>query len=188
MFVPPYVTIPLSVAGAVIATDFITGVLHWAEDTWTAPGRNALLDRFIVRDNIQHHKTPGSIRAGAYWTTNSVCITLALGAAVICVIAGVHAWPAYLVIALASQSNQIHMWAHTANPPRPIAWLQHIGLLQSTRHHAQHHARPYASRYCTFTNYLNPVLDRIGFWRGLEAIFVRCGATVTRATPARGGY
>jgi ubiquitin-conjugating enzyme E2 variant len=66
--------------------------------------------------------------------------------------------------------------------------LQRIGLLQSTKHHAQHHVRPYASRYCTWTNYLNPVLDGIGFWRAAETILVRCGATVMRATPARGGY
>jgi hypothetical protein len=38
------------------------------------------------------------------------------------------------------------------------------------------------------TDYLNPLLDGIGFWRTLERGLVRCGATVLRATAARGGY
>jgi len=184
MFVPLFVSIPVSVAGAVLATDFVSGT----EDTWTAPGRFPLLDRYIIRDNIEHHRTPGSIRGGSYWVTNGVCIVLALCAAAIAALAGVHIWQVYLVIALASQSNQVHKWAHMANPPRVVAWFQRIGLLQSTKHHARHHARPYASRYCSFTNYLNPLLDGIHFWRGLEFVIVRCGGTVQRATPARGGY
>jgi ubiquitin-conjugating enzyme E2 variant len=100
----------------------------------------------------------------------------------------VHAWQAYLIVALASQANQIHLWAHSANPPRAIAFLQRYGILQSAAHHAEHHKRPYASRYCTFTNYLNPLLDGSGFWRGLERALQYCGATVYRATPARAGY
>ena len=53
---------------------------------------------------------------------------------------------------------------------------------------AEHHKKPYATRYCTRTNYLNPLLDAIAFWRGLEWLFERCGLTVRRATAARGGY
>jgi hypothetical protein len=51
-----------------------------------------------------------------------------------------------------------------------------------------HHKRPYGVRYCTTTNYLNPLLDAIGFWRGLEWLIERLGATVQRATQARGGF
>jgi plasmanylethanolamine desaturase len=177
-----------SLAGCVIAVDFLSGLLHWAEDTWTAPGRSALLDRWIVTDNVDHHRRPGAIRAGDYWGTNRVCIVLAASAGGVLALCGVHAWQAYLVVALASQANQIHLWAHSASPPRAIAFLQRFGILQSTAHHAVHHKRPYASRFCTVTNYLNPVLDAIGFWRGLERFVVLCGATVYRGTPARQGY
>jgi len=65
---------------SVILADFITGLMHWAEDTWLVPGKSALLDRWIVNDNIDHHRFPGKIRAGQYWATNRVCIALALGA------------------------------------------------------------------------------------------------------------
>jgi ubiquitin-conjugating enzyme E2 variant len=170
------------------AVDFITGVIHWAEDTWTALGRSKLLDRYVVRDNIEHHRKPGGIRSGTYWETNRVCIALASAIACVLVFFGVHAWEAYAIVVLASQSNQVHKWAHCANPPRAIAWLQRYGILQSPAHHAEHHKRPYASRFCTTTNFLNPVLDAVRFWRGLEWLIERCGVRVQRATPARQGY
>ncbi len=170
------------------AVDFITGVLHWAEDTWTALGRSRLLDTYIVRDNIEHHRKPGGIRGGTYWETNRVCIALAFAIACVLVLFGVHAWAPYAIVLLASQSNQVHKWSHCANPPRPIAWLQRFGILQSPAHHAEHHKRPYASRYCTTTNFLNPVLDGVCFWRGLEWLIECCGVRVQRATPARQGY
>ena len=181
-------SVVVSVFACLLAVDFLSGLLHWAEDTWTAPGRSTLLDRWIVRDNIEHHRRPGTIRAGDYWGTNRVCIVLALGVGCILALCGVHAWQAYLIVALASQSNQIHLWAHSANPPRPVRWLQRIGLLQSAAHHAEHHKRPYASRFCTVTNYLNPLLDAIDFWRGVERVVQAFGVTMHRAMPARGGY
>jgi hypothetical protein len=177
-----------SVFACLLIVDFISGVLHWAEDTWTAPGASKLLDRWIVRDNIEHHRKPGTIRAGDYWATNRVCVVLAAFVGLVLVLAGVHEWHAYLIVALASQSNQVHLWAHSARPPRPVRWLQRLGLLQSRTHHGEHHRRPYATRYCTMTDLLNPALDAIGFWRGLERVIERCGATVQRATPARDGY
>ncbi len=184
---PLFVNVASS-AACLFAVDFITGVIHWAEDTWTALGRSKLLDTYVVRDNIEHHRKPGGIRAGTYWETNRVCMALALVVGGVLALCGVHVWQAYLIVVLASQSNQVHKWAHCANPPFAIRQLQRCGILQSTAHHAEHHKRPYASRYCTTTNFLNPVLDRVGFWRGLEWLIERCGVKVQRTTPARLGY
>lgn len=177
-----------SLFGCLLAVDFISGLLHWAEDTWTVPGRSKLLDAWIVRDNIEHHRKPGTIRAGHYWATNRVCIVLAAIVTGVLLACHVEVWQAYLIVALASQSNQVHLWAHRSDPPRAVAWLQSVGLLQSRRHHGQHHKSPYATKFCTMTNYLNPLLDGTGFWRSLEAILVRCGAAIARTTPARDGY
>ncbi len=177
-----------SVPACLLAVDLLSGFIHWAEDTWTAPGASKLLDQWVVLDNIEHHRKPGTIRAGHYWATNRVCIALALVVGCALVLLGVHAWQAFAIVALASQSNHVHLWAHSANPPRVIAWLQRYGILQSPAHHGEHHKRPYASRFCTMTNYLNPVLDGIHFWRGLERVIEGCGATMWRASAARQGY
>ena len=120
-----------SVLLSLLAVDLITGILHWAEDTWTAPGASRLLDQWVVNDNIEHHRRPGTIRAGSYWQTNRVCIALAACAAVLLAVCGVHVWQAYLIVFFASQSNQVHLWAHTSRPPRVVGWLQGIGLFQS---------------------------------------------------------
>ena len=181
-------TTMVSGVACLFAVDFITGVIHWAEDTWTALGRSTLLDRYVVRDNIEHHRKPGGIRSGTYWETNRVCIALASAIGCVLMLCGVHAWEAYAIVLFASQSNQVHKWSHCANPPRAIRALQRLGILQSPAHHAEHHKRPYASRFCTTTNFLNPVLDGLRFWRGLEWLIERCGVRVQRATPARQGY
>lgn len=171
-----------------LIADFLAGLMHWVEDTWLAPGKSALLDKWVVLPNIDHHRRPGGIREGSYWVNNQVSIFLALGPAVLLLLLGVHAWEPYLVLFIASQSNQLHMWAHCANPPAPIKWLQKSRLLQAAAHHAVHHKRPYGVRYCTTTSLLNPILDGVGFWRQLERVCKFFGAKVYRATTARNGY
>ena len=107
--------------GMLIAADFITGAIHWAEDTWTAPGKT-------------------------------------------------------------------HKWAHSSERPWPVRALQRLGLMQSRGHHGVHHSAPYAVRFCPMTDYLNPVLDRLRFWRTVERALVAGSATLQRCTPARAGY
>lgn len=172
----------------ILITDLITGIMHWAEDTWTAPSRNRFIDAWIVQPNIDHHRHPGKMREGGYWETNRVCIALAVAAMAILAAAHVHAWQPYLVFLLASHSNHVHLWSHSSRTPGVVRRLQKYGILQSPSHHAKHHKTPYATRFCTLTNALNPVLDALGFWRALEWGIERCGLCVKRATPARDGY
>ena len=178
----------LKIAACLVVADFLAGLLHWAEDTYLVPGKSDFLDRMIVLPNLDHHKKPGGIREGTYWSTNRVTMSIAALGALGAVLMGVHAWEVYLTLAIASQSNQIHAWGHTSRPPAVVAFLQKIKVLQSAKHHAVHHKAPYGVRYCTTTPFLNPILDRTNFWRGLEWLSERCGAKVVRATEARNGY
>ena len=41
-------------------------------------------------------------------------------------------------------------------------------IAPNRRHHAHHHRGLRNSHYCSITNWVNPILDRSGFWRGLE--------------------
>lgn len=175
------------IAASILIADFVTGIFHWAEDTWLAPGQSRFLDTYVTQENIDHHQHPGKIRAGNYWATNRVCIALAAFAAAALLLFQVHLWEPYFILAILSQSNQIHLWAHSSRAPRWVQLLQRYGVLQSPKHHAMHHTT-FATNYCAVTEFLNPLLDRNGFWRALESIAVRCGATVQRASEARGGY
>jgi len=171
-----------------IAADFLAGLIHWAEDTWLRPGVSPPLDRWVVLPNIDHHARPGGIRSATYWENNRVTMAIAAVPAIVIALCRVDAWEPYLILLIGSQSNQIHMWGHCANPPAPVRWLQRVGLLQPAPHHALHHKRPYGVRYCTTTVFLNPLLDGIGFWRALERIGELLGGRVYRATPQRTGY
>jgi ubiquitin-conjugating enzyme E2 variant len=42
--------------------------------------------------------------------------------------------------------------------------------LQSPRHHGRHHSGAKDSYYCVVTNVLNPVLEKVNFWRRLETV------------------
>jgi len=178
----------VNLAACLLVADLISGIVHWAEDTWGAPGKSEFLDKWVVLPNIDHHRRPGKMRQDLYWDTNLVTVVLSAVAGCILLLAHVHAWQAYLIVALVSQSNQIHAWAHTQNAPAWVRWLQRFGILQSVRHHGEHHKRPYACRFCTTTNFLNPILDASGFWRRLEWIVERCGIKVKRVSPERAGY
>jgi hypothetical protein len=171
-----------------LAVDLISGIMHWAEDTWAVPGTSKFLDQWIILPNIDHHRRPGEMRRDLYWETNLVSVVLASVVIGIMALLRVDAWQAYLIVAMASQGNQIHAWAYGQEAPRFVGWLQRLGILQSVRHHGEHHKRPYACRFCTTTNFLNPILDAIAFWRGLEWVVQRFGIKVKRATPERAGF
>jgi ubiquitin-conjugating enzyme E2 variant len=171
-----------------LVADFLSGLLHWAEDTWLAPGGWAWLDRYVTADNIEHHRRPGSIRGGTYWGTNRVSLVVASCIAALLASAQIHVWQVYAILFFAAHANHVHMWAHSADRPRVVRWLQRIGVMQSRGHHGRHHISPYAERFCAMTDYVNPLLDRSGFWRALEWTLERCGATVQRTTSARYGY
>jgi ubiquitin-conjugating enzyme E2 variant len=175
------------VAICYLTADFLTGVVHWTEDTWLAPGRSRLLDKYVVLDNIEHHRRPGSIRGGSYWATNKPSLIVAAIAIALMAMFGVVAWQPYLVMLFASQGNQVHKWAHSSDRPAIVAWLQSIGILQSRAHHGKHHTQPFAANFCALSNFLNPVLDGIAFWSEVERIATGFGATVQRGSQARGG-
>jgi ubiquitin-conjugating enzyme E2 variant len=104
-----------------------------------------------------------------YWSRNSTTI---IPAAIAFLLTVPH--PICGVFVFVSQANEIHAWAHSKG--KVASWidaLQSIGLLQSPKHHAQHHIDPFESKYCVMTDLLNPLLDRIKFWRRLEWIVER---------------
>jgi ubiquitin-conjugating enzyme E2 variant len=64
-----------------------------------------------------------------------------------------------------------------------VNWFQKARILQTPRHHAQHHRGAKNTHYCVITNVLNPALDRIGFWRGLEWCIERTAGVKRRVEP-----
>lgn len=157
----------------VLAADFVGGLFHWAEDTFgdiDTPFWGAA----FVRPNIGHHDRPTDILL-VPWVRGARFI---LGAAVVvlavCWWLDAITWQLLLFSALASCNDLAHRLEHTPTHRLPLAvkQLQRWHILQNARHHWNHHRAPNITTYCVLTPWLNPVLDRYGFWRGMERIFV----------------
>jgi ubiquitin-conjugating enzyme E2 variant len=152
-------------AAALLLVDFVSGLVHWAEDTFGTES-TPLVGRWIVAPNVLHHRDAEAF-VDRHWLASSWDLGL-LG-----VILG---WlgPAVFVFALAGGSaNQIHKWNHApSRAPRAVRVLWRVGLLQRPAHHNRHHGGEKNTAYCVITPFVNPLLDRAGFWRRLERAIV----------------
>jgi plasmanylethanolamine desaturase len=166
-----------AIAGSVLLADFVSGVVHWAEDTYARfkPRRKVRLLNLIARDNEVHHRRPRDFLKRTWWQSSWDLVLV--GAAILAIahlLGGISA--ALLVFVLLSvNANQMHKWAHR-NPrenPALVTWLQRAHLLQSPRHHGRHHGGGKDSHYCVVTNFLNPLLEEVNFWRRLERVVER---------------
>lgn len=160
------------VGAALLAVDFISGLVHWAEDTFgteTTP----IVGRWIVAPNVLHHHDANAFVRRGWFASNwdlGLAGLLLVGAA----------WwtrrldAAIVAFALAGAfANQIHKWNHApARAPLPVKLLWAARLLQAPAHHAGHHRGAKNTRYCVVTPFVNPVLDALRFWRGLERVLV----------------
>lgn len=84
-------------------------------------------------------------------------------------------WHVWLFAAISANANQVHKWSHQTQKEngRLITFLQNIRVLQTPQHHAVHHTNPKNVRYCPITNLVNPILDRLRFWDGVEWLLAR---------------
>lgn len=162
----------LKAIGILLLVDFITGVVHWLEDSFWSPN-TPILGKWLVEPNLAHHKNGQEFLKKSY--LQSSWDLLFIGGTLLLIAYFTHhlRWEIWLFVILASNANQIHKWAHITrdtNKPKIINWLQKIYILQSTKHHGQHHRKPNDTHFCTVTNLLNPILDKTNFWRHLEYV------------------
>jgi len=159
----------LEIFATALVADFIAGFVHWLEDAY-AREDTPILGPLVARTNIIHHHYPRFFTRLSWWQSSwdllGLCAIIVFGAWELNLLT----WEVWLFAVLTTNANQIHKWAHrTRRENGPIiSFLQDIRLLQTPRHHALHHTNPKDCHYCTTTNFLNPVLDGVRFWAGLE--------------------
>ncbi len=178
------------VAGALLV-DLVTGLVHWACDTW-GDEDVPVLGPGLIHSFREHHVDPRAMLAhDAVFVNRETALTGLFGLSIAALpgVADLLEAHAFLYAALVSSmgygafANQLHYWAHQPTPPMPVRALQRIRLVLSPEAHARHHAAPNTRAYCISTGWLNPLLDAVGFWRGLERVV----SGLTGAVPRRGG-
>jgi hypothetical protein len=100
-------------------------------------------------------------------------------------------WLAFTVVCIALMTaatvatNQFHKWAHQENPSAFARWLQRTRLVLEPSHHKRHHTEPFNMHYCITNGWLNPLLNKIKFFRRVEAILGFLGIETAKAKDAR---
>lgn len=170
---------------AVLVADFLSGFFHWLEDAY---GREhwPVTGRWVTRPNILHHLDARYFTRHGWFHSSWLLLCLAALLVVIAAACGALTWHVWLAASLGANANQIHKWTHRtrAENGKLISMLQSLHLLQSPRHHAHHHTDPKNSHYCVITNFLNPLLDGLRFWTGLERVIQACTGIVRRPDPS----
>ncbi|WP_395747211.1 fatty acid desaturase CarF family protein [Prosthecobacter sp.] len=163
------ILLSMQVAGVVLAADFAAGLVHWFEDAYIRED-TPVLGRLVGRPNMVHHHLPRHMTHNTWWESNKELMMamglLVMGAAWL----GCLRWQVWLFALVGGNANEVHKWAHRTRRKngRVISWLQDVRILQTPQHHAVHHTNPKEVHYCPVTNVLNPVLDGLRFWEGLE--------------------
>jgi hypothetical protein len=162
--------------------DLITGLVHWFEDKYLDESTE------IGRDNVLHHTDPRAMTKLSYF--ENIQGSLQAGIPII-IFTAFFQWPLwfYLGFFFAMFGNLVHRWAHEPRPPAIVKYCQAIGLMTSNRKHMKHHAHAGKlitkaqahSTYCAMSDWLNPVLNKIRFWKSLEWCLSRVGLNALRA-------
>jgi len=148
--------------------DFITGLVHWAEDTYCKDGY-PIIGKLICEPNRLHHSDPNlMVRTGTFISRNILQWVLSLVSFVLLYFVDYANIYTFMVLLFASFGNEVHRWNHMSKSGYVITFIKEMGLIQAQRQHSLHHRPPYDKYYCVLTSQVNPVLERIKFWRGLE--------------------
>jgi ubiquitin-conjugating enzyme E2 variant len=171
-----WLRIALAAVGGYLISDFLSGLVHWAGDT-IGDEKTPIFGPNFVHPFRYHHVDPEDITRHDFVETNgNNCIVAAPVLLTIvllipktpgplffgCLVAACTAWFVFC-------TNQFHKWAHTPNPAGWIRTLQRAGLILSPEHHAIHHASPQDKYYCITVGWMNPILDKLRFFRICEA-------------------
>ncbi|ELR25036.1 ubiquitin-conjugating enzyme, putative [Acanthamoeba castellanii str. Neff] len=175
---------------AALWADFVSGMLHWACDTYGSVD-TPVVGKLLIRSFREHHIDPTAITRHPFFETNGNSILATLPFAVILAFnpptaasGGFYYFlMCYLTCStlLLSFTNQIHKWAHSHEPPSAVRALQKMGVILEGRAHQKHHFRPYDRDYCITTGWLNPLFEKIDYWRRIEDAI----QSVTGAVPRK---
>ena len=182
--------LPIVFLAAGVAADLMSGVVHWAADTWGHESWPVIGPR-VLRPFRVHHLNPHDMLARGFLDLNGdvALITLPLLAMAWLMPTGSRAglvaatfFAAWAVWAL--PTNQVHQWAHMSRPPRLVRWLQRARVILPPAAHRVHHASPYATHYCIVTGWNNAWTARAGLFLRLERVVTRLTGLVPRADEA----
>lgn len=169
----------------VLAADFVSGLVHWACDTW---GRSSfpIVGPVVLKSFRLHHIDQLGITRHDFFEANLlnflIVVPVLFGASSIELVSRFSVFMVLFLLSLGLCSmltNQVHKWAHQKKTSSIVLFLQKYGIILSPVAHKKHHSLPYMHAYCITTGWMNKPLDKVRFWRFLEFVV----SSITGATP-----
>lgn len=179
----------LAIPLALVWSDFMSGLVHWTADTYFSE-TTPVVGQSLIKPFRLHHIYPRDICTHDLVTTvGNVCIT-AVPVLSLCLFLlwrwPLSVWLAFGILCVTLMAgatvatNQFHKWAHQEESSGIVRWLQRKRLVLEPSHHDAHHTEPFNIHYCITAGWLNPFLNKIRFFRRLEAMLRLLGVE-TRA-------
>ncbi|MFO0940093.1 MAG: fatty acid desaturase CarF family protein [Pirellulales bacterium] len=166
--------------------DFVTGLFHWWEDRYLDDNQTLEFFQGVAQDNKRHHQYPTALCMCSWWENmrSAAIFASPVGFGLWLIDMPIWFW---MGIYFTGFGNLIHRFSH--EPKRKLNWfilaMQKTGLFISHEHHAKHHYFDDGKRvdpkwnstrtYCPMTNWVNPILDGIGFWWAIESLLKAVG-------------
>jgi sterol desaturase/sphingolipid hydroxylase (fatty acid hydroxylase superfamily) len=171
------------------AADLLSGLLHWIEDKYTNFCTDHTYLSTLSKNNELHHTNPEAILVGNFYDNMRnalIASSIVFGISYLLFgeIMKENIWGFSVFFILITLANNIHRYAHEfkKNIPKPIKFLQDLGILSSISQHKIHHDKG-ESRYCLIGDYSNYVIDYFNLWNKLEKIPSYFGIEPNTAKP-----
>jgi hypothetical protein len=169
-----------------LAADFVSGLVHWAADSWGSV-EMPIIGKALLRPFREHHVDQEAITHHDFIETNGSNCLISLPPAVSAMFISVER-PGGLFAATFITSlvfwvfctNQFHKWSHMRQPPPVVAWLQRLHLVLPPAHHVVHHTPPFHKYYCITVGWMNWPLYKIRFFQSLEWMITAVSGALPR--------
>jgi hypothetical protein len=168
--------LPVVFVMGAFGADFVSGLVHWAADTW---GRETLpvIGRRLLRPFRVHHVNPDDFLRRRFLDVNGDVALIVIPFLLVMVLfpldrewgrSALVFWFGFCLVGF--PTNQVHQWAHMRKPPAVVRRLQRMGIILSRSEHQRHHVAPFAQHYCIATGWCNRPLTAIDFFPRLERL------------------
>ncbi|MGH8765216.1 MAG: fatty acid desaturase CarF family protein [Burkholderiales bacterium] len=157
-----------------LAADLLSGLAHWAFDSFGSVG-TPLIGESFIRPFRAHHADPQEMTRHDFVETHGASCFAALPLLAAASLLSLDSragilWQALLLFTAlgALATNQCHKWAHMdeEQTPRLIAWAQRHRLVLPREHHRLHHMPPFDTHFCMSSGWLNaPFNALLQRWR-----------------------
>lgn len=150
----------------ILLADLATGMFHFYVDQYAE--MNPRYFAAPINGLLIHHEFPLKMVDLSYWNLTKGVYLVGGIIFIFSLVIG-FSWELLLFVCISAQANLIHKWSHQIESKRPLLALilQRFYVIQQPRHHLQHHNGKYDQYYCVMTNFCNPILEKIKFWKGI---------------------